>query len=257
MYCALTGILLPVIPGGMQTGMIGASKNVYLSSLVMLWSVFTSAHALGGDSVLNYVCEKGSATRSVAVVSDPEFACRVRYTKSSIATFPWGARNDPDYCHSKAIGLVEKLASLGWECDSAEDVRSILVDQIDRYGRHINFLNSVDKTCSFYPDEAQFGNLCGDEREEAAIIYTCDADIDNWNQHLAIFLEVESDPVISEVGGSDYRLVSSYYIENNSVMMETEKIDPAGNSSTAQNPVQQTSIQCLYSAGSGWQLIER
>ena len=237
--------------------MIGASKNVYLSSLVMLWSVFTSTQALGSDSVLNYVCEKDGATRSVTVVSDPEFACRVRYTKSSVATFPWEARNDSVYCHSKAIGLVEKLVSLDWECDSAEDVRSILVDQIDRYGRHLKVLNSVENTCSFYSDEAQFGNLCGDEREEAAIIYTCDSDIDNWNQHLAIFLEVESEPVISEVGGSDYRLVSSYYIEHNSVMMETEKIDPAGNSGTTQNPVQQTSIQCLYSASSGWQLIER
>jgi hypothetical protein len=131
-----------------------------------------------------------------------------------------------------------------------------LLAQIERYGRYIKILNNVGKTCDFYPGEAQFGNLCGDEREEAVIIYTCDDDIDNWNQHLAVFLEVETEPLITEVGGSDYRLVSSYHIDNDRVMMETEQIDPAANSSSVQNPVQQAAIQCRYSGTSNWQLIE-
>jgi len=237
--------------------MVGESNKVYLSSLLVFCSIFTSPHAPGRDNGLSYACEKDGVTRSVEVVRDSGFACRVKYTKSSVTTFPWEARNDADYCPSKAIHLVEKLDSLGWECDSAEDVRSILLAQIERYGRYIKILNNVGKTCYFYPGEAQFGNLCGDEREEAVIIYTCDDDIDNWNQHLAVFLEVETEPLITEVGGSDYRLVSSYHIDNDRVMMETEQIDPATNSSAAQNPVQQTAIQCRYSTASRWELIEK
>ena len=88
------------------------------------------------------------------------------------------------------------------------------------------------------------------------IIYTCDADVDTWNQHLAVFLEVESEPLITEVGGSDYRLVSSYQIDNDRVMMETEKIDPEADSNATRSPVEQTSIKCQYSAASQWELIE-
>lgn len=236
--------------------MIVEPNNVYLSSLLVFCCIFTSPHTLGRDLSLSYACEKDGATRFVEVVSDSEYACRVKYTKSSVRTFPWEARNDANYCRSKAENLVQKLGTMGWECDSAEDIRSILVDQIERYERYIKILNNVGKTCYFYPGEAQFGNLCGDEREEAIIIYTCDADTDNWNQHLAVFLEIEPEPLITEVGGSDYRLVSSYYIENDRVLLETEKIDPAGSSNTVQRPVQQTSIQCRHSAVSKWELIE-
>ena len=236
--------------------MIGALKHACLSSLLVLCCVFSSSQVTGDDGVVNYVCENDGATRSVSVVRDEEFACRVRYTKSSTTSYPWEARNDRDYCHSRAMGLVDKLVSLGWECDSAEEVRSILADQIERYGRHIKILNNVGKTCSFYPDQVQYGDLCGDEREEAVVMYTCDADVDTWNQHLAIFLEVESEPVVNEIGGSDYRLVSSYHIENKSVVMETEQISPADNTGDASNPVQQTTLQCRYSDSAGWQLIE-
>jgi hypothetical protein len=237
--------------------MIGESNKVYLSSILVFCGVFSSPHALGGDLGLSYACEKDGATRYVELVRTPGFACRVKYTKSSVTTFPWDARNDANYCRSKAIDLVEKLDSLGWECDSTEDIKSILLAQIERYDRYIKMLNSVGKTCYFYPGEAQFGNLCGDGRAEAVIIYTCDADIDNWNQQLAVFLEVETEPLVTEVGGSDYRLVSSYHIENDRVMMETEKIDPVGDSNVTQYPMQQTSIQCHYSAASRWELIEK
>jgi hypothetical protein len=232
--------------GGGQARMIDESNKVYLSSLLVFCSVFTSLQSSGRDNSLSYACEKDGVTRSVGV-----------YTKASVTTFPWEARNDADYCRSRAVRLVEKLDSLGWECDSAEDVRLILLAQIERYDRYIKILNNVGKTCYFYPGEAQFGNLCGDEREEAVIIYTCDDDIDNWNQHLAVFLEVETEPLITEVGGSDYRLVSSYHIDNDRVMMETEQIDPAADSVATQNPVQQTAIQCRYSTASKWELIEK
>ena len=236
--------------------MIDGSNRFYLSSILVVCCVLVSSHSLGGDHNLSFVCERNGDTRSVEIVQDPGFACRVKYTKSSVTTFPWEARNDADYCDSKAIDLVEKLGSLGWECDSGEDVRSILAAQIERYERYIKILNNVGKTCYFYPSEAQFGNLCGDERDEAVIIYTCDADVDTWNQHLAVFLEVESEPLITEVGGSDYRLVSSYQIDNDRVMMETEKIDPEADSNATRSPVEQTSIKCQYSAASQWELIE-
>jgi hypothetical protein len=236
--------------------MIGETNKGYLSCILILCSVFTSPLSSGRDNDLGYACEKGGATRFVEVVSDPEFACRVRYTKSSATTFPWNARNEANYCHPKAIGLIEKLGSLGWECESTEDVKTVLLDQIERYDRYIKILNNVGKTCYFYPSEAQFGNLCGDERKEAVIVYTCDADTDNWNQHLAVFLEVEAEPLIREVGGSGFRQVSSYYIDNERVMMETEKIAPAGKSNPTQYPVEKSAVQCLYSAASKWELIE-
>ena len=147
--------------------MIGESNKVYLSSILVFCGVFSSPHALGGDLGLSYACEKDGATRYVELVRTPGFACRVKYTKSSVTTFPWDARNDANYCRSKAIDLVEKLDSLGWECDSTEDIKSILLAQIERYDRYIKMLNNVGKTCYFYPGEAQFGNLCGDERDEA------------------------------------------------------------------------------------------
>jgi hypothetical protein len=237
--------------------MISESNKVYLSSILVFCIVFTSSHSSGGDNGLSYACEKDGATRFVEVVSDTGFACRVKYTKSSATTFPWNARNEADYCRPKAIGLLEKLGSLGWECESAENVKAILLDQIERYGRYIKILNNVGKTCYFYPSEAQFGNLCGDEREEAVIVYTCDADIDSWNQHLAVFLEVEAEPLIREVGGSGYRQVSSYHIDKDHLLMETEKVVADGDSSSAQYPVEKTSIQCLYSAASKWELIEK
>jgi hypothetical protein len=236
--------------------MIGGSNRFYLSGILIVCSVLVSPPSLGGADDLSYACEKDGATRFVEVVRDSEFACRVKYTKSSVTTFPWEARHDADYCRAKALGLIEKLGSLGWECDSAEDVRSILIAQIERYERYIKILNNVGKTCYFYPGEAQFGNLCGDERDEAVIIYTCDADVDTWNQHLAVFLEVETEPLITEVGGSSYRLVSSYHIDNDRVMMETEKIDPGGDPNANRYPVEQTSIQCQYSTASRWELIE-
>jgi hypothetical protein len=180
--------------------------------------------------------------RYVEVVTEPGFACRVKYTKPSVTTFPWNARNDAGYCEPRVVGLLEKLGAAGWQCDaneeespiqstedaepilpiddaelipstedaglspstedaglslsaedaglslSAEDLRSILQAQIERYGRYIESYQVVGKTCYFYPTEAQFGNLCGDAREEAVIVYTCEVDAGGWDQNLAVFI---------------------------------------------------------------------
>ncbi len=83
------------------------------------------------------------------------------------------------------------LIDLNVTCSICLSIITGRFGQIERFGRYIKILNNVGKTCHFYPSEAQFGNLCGDEREEAVIVYTCDADTDSWNQHLAVFLEVE------------------------------------------------------------------
>jgi hypothetical protein len=131
-----------------------------------------------------------------------------------------------------------------------------LTAQMERYARYIKILSNVGKTCNFYPSEAQFGNLCGDERNEAVIVYTCEADADRWNQYLAVFLEIETEPLVQEIGNSEYRQVSSYYIDDLRILIETEKIDPEEEISTTQYPLEKTSIECSYSAASKWKLIE-
>ncbi len=291
--------------------MFSESHKACLPGMLLLCGAFTSPDSVGRDADLNYACKKGGVTRYVEVVAEPGFACRVKYTKPSVTTFPWNARNDADYCEPRAVGLVEKLGVAGWQCDaieeesanqstgdvvpiqstgdvepilpgddaepipptvaaelvtpaedpalklSAEDLRSILQAQIERYGRYIESYQVVGKTCYFYPTEAQFGNLCGDAREEAAIVYTCEVDTGGWDQNLAVFLEIEAEPLVTEVGRSGFRQVSSYHIEKDQLMMETEKIDPFDRSTDAQYPVKKSAIQCRYSGASDWELFEQ
>jgi hypothetical protein len=237
--------------------MVGKLKRVYLSSILILCGVCFSLDATARDNEFSYACEKQGDTRYLAVVRDAEFACRVKYTKASGSSFPWNAQNEASYCRPKAAGLLEKLRTSGWECDSTEDVKAILLAQIERYNRHIKILNNAGKNCNFYPSEAQFGNLCGDARDEAVIVYTCDAKADSWQQHLAVFHEIEVEPIIKEIGGSDYRQVSEYYIDNGKLIIEAEKVGSAADSKPAHYPVENTSIQCLYSAEYKWELIEK
>lgn len=201
---------------------------------------------------MSFVCENNGLTRSVEVVSDSDFACRVKYSKSSASTYPWSARNEAGYCGSKALFLVDKLKSWGWSCDSVEDVQSILSAHIERYHRHIKILNNVGKACNFYPAEVQFGNLCGDPRPEGAIVYTCETGSGDWDQHLTVFLELESEPLIMEVGGSRSRQVTSYHIDNRRLLMETQSFDPA---ESATSPGQAT-VECRSGTESHWQLYE-
>jgi len=309
-----------VITGGAKKQMFSESHKACLSGLLLLCGAFTSPGSVGRDADLSYACKKAGVTRYVEVVSEPGFACRVKYTKPSGTTFPWNARNEAGYCQPRAVGLVEKLGAAGWQCDaleeessnqsagdaepmqpsgglepvpptgdaepvtatddvepvrstgdialvpsaesagitlSAEDVRSILQAQIERYGRFIESYQVIGKTCYFYPTEAQFGNLCGDTGEEAAIVYTCEVDTGGWDQNLAVFLEIEAEPLVTEVGRSGFRQVSSYHIEKDQLMMETEKIDPFDSSTDAQYPVKKSAIQCRYSTTSDWELFEQ
>jgi hypothetical protein len=71
-----------------------------------------------------------------------------------------------------------------------------------------------------------------------------------------VFLEVEPEPLVQEIGGSEYRQVSSYFIDDLRIIIETEKIDLAEDASVTQYPSEQTSIQCSYSAESKWELTE-
>ncbi len=291
--------------------MFSESHKACLPGLLLICGAFTSPESVGRETDSSYACKKDGVTRYVEVVTEPGFACRVKYTKPSATTFPWNARNDAGYCEPRATGLAEKLGAAGWQCDaneeessiqstedaepiqsnedaepipptddaepiqstgdaepvpsaedtgltlSAEDLRSILQAQIERYGRYIESYQVVGKTCYFYPTEAQFGNLCGDAREEAAIVYTCEVDAGGWDQNLAVFLEIETEPLVTEVGRSGFRQVSSYHIEKDQLMMETEKIDPFDNSTDAQFPVKKSAIQCRYSGASDWELFEQ
>ena len=236
--------------------MIRRLNIVYFSGALALYGILASSVSYSGNNFPSYACDRSDATRYVEVVKEQGFACRVKYKKPSGTYYPWSARNETNYCGPKAISLVKKLDTLGWECYSDEDVNSILTAQMERYARYIKILNNVGKTCDFYPSEAQFGNLCGDERNEAVIVYTCEADADRWNQYLAVFLEIETEPLVQEVGNSEYRQVSSYYIDDLRVLIETEKMDSGEDVSPTQYPLERTSIQCSYSAASKWELFE-
>lgn len=328
--------------------MFGDPKQVCLPGILILCSVFASPDSPGRDIDIDYTCEKEGATRYIEVVTEPGFACRVKYTKPALTTFPWNARNDASYCGPRAIGLVEKLGAAGWQCKSIgetspvlaledesstpsaadrrsrppveevssipsakgenllpspgeespapavedanalrsveeeirslpsledessipsidnqsslpsdEEVRSILVAQIERYGRYIESYQVVGKTCYFYPSEAEFGNLCGDEREEAVIVYTCEVDAGGWDQHLAVFHEIEPEPLVTEIGRSGFRQVSTYHIDDKLLMMETEKFALVGDSPSTRFNVEEATIFCRYSNASDWELIER
>jgi hypothetical protein len=237
--------------------MLHRSNIACFSGALVLCCTLASSVSYGRNDDPVYACEKDGTTRYVEVVQEPGFACRVKYNKPSGTSYPWNARNEADYCGPKATALVKKLGTLGWQCYSDEDVHSVLSAQLERYGRFMKILSNVGKTCNFYPSEAQFGNLCGDERQEAVIVYTCEADTDRWNQYMAVFLEIESEPLVEEIGASGYRQVSAYYIDDMRVMIESEKLDSAEDASATQYPPEKTSIQCSYSADSKWKLTEK
>jgi hypothetical protein len=318
--------------------MFGKPKQFRLPGILILCSVFASPDSQGRDLNPAYACKQGAVTRFVEVVTEPGYACRVKYTKPGLTSFPWSARNDAGYCAPRAVGLVEKLGAAGWQCDSSvdlnsvtsneglnpepsigeiipepsagekmpettsavttpespaaddapmppvgdlsllrstevpgamasvqdpgsvatdEEVRSILLAQIERYGRYIESYHVVGKTCYFYPTEAEFGNLCGDEREEAVIVYTCEVDAGGWDQHLAVFHEIEPEPLVKEVGRSGFRQVSTYHINDKLLMLETERFALVEDLPSAKFAVEESAIQCVYTDASDWELLER
>ncbi len=199
-----------------------------------------------------FVCENNSLSRSVEVVVEAGYACRVRYTRGGAVSYPWSARNESGYCAPKALSLVEKLRGWGWQCDSTEEVREILRAHIERFHRHVKILANVGKTCHFYPAEVEFGNLCGDERPEGVVVYTCEADEGDWQQHLAVFLELDGEPLIREVGDSRSRQVTAYHIEDRRLLLETLPMTDTGNPPATGA----AAIQCRPASDSSWELFE-
>jgi hypothetical protein len=236
--------------------MTGDTRRLFLlaASFVLNLVPFPGLHARA--DVADYVCTKDGATRQIAVVRESGYACRVKYTKPSGTTYPWDARNEAEYCQPKASGLAKKLGSFGWSCEAAEEVQSFLLAQIERYGRYVETLNDAEKTCYFYPGEARYGNLCGDAYAEAAVVYTCDGTEGSWEQHLAVFIDVEDEPLTREIGNSGSRQVAGYYIENKRLVIESEPIEIGDDGVTPGASTTKTTIRCRYGTANRWELFE-
>lgn len=238
-----------------MTRPVSAPKTTKLALLLFV-CVFAASPGVAAKD-LAYVCENGDQSRSIEVVRHPDFACRVKYRQASTTSFPWQARNDAAYCAPKALYLVGKLKSWGWQCESSDSVRSVLAAQVERYHRHIRILKNIGKTCHFYPGEVRYGNLCGDDRPEGAIVYSCENGDHEWRQHLAVFIDIQSEPLLIEVGDSQSRQVISYFIEQDRVLLETQSIETPEESATApQSGPEDVSIHCRSDSGSGWQLYQ-
>lgn len=228
------------------------SRRSLGARLTLLCAIAASPVAPAQD--LAYVCENDGQTRSIGVVRPPGFACRVEYRKSSGTSYPWNARGDPAYCAPKVLSLVGRLKSWGWQCESSENVRSVLAAQIERYHRHIRILKNIGKTCHFYPGEVRYGNLCGDDRPEGATVYSCENGDDEWQQHLAVFVDTQSEPLIIEVGDSRSRQVISYFIDQGRVLLETQSVLAPEGSAATQSVAEDVSIRCRNAPSAGWEL---
>jgi len=136
-------------------------------------------------------------------------------------------------------------------------VQSVLQAQLERYGRYVETRNDAARTCYFYPAEARYGNLCGDAHAEAAVIYACDGMEGSWEQHLAVFIDVEEEPLTREVGGSDSRQVAGYYIDDKRLTIEAEEIKAGSDGAPPEAFTSTTTIQCRHDAANRWELFEQ
>lgn len=237
--------------------MTGDTRRLYLLAAPLALGLASSPGLRAETDGADYLCSKDGSTRQISVVRESGYACRVKYTRPSGTTYPWNARNEAGYCRPKASGLAEKLASHGWTCDTANDTQSILLAQLERYARYIETLNDGGKTCYFYPDEARFGNLCGDARAEAAVVYTCDGNQGSWKQHLAVFIDVEDEPLTREVGTSGSRQVAGYYIDDYRLTIESQQLEAGSGGATLEESTATTTIRCRYDAANRWELFEQ
>lgn len=243
--------------------MTGDTERFYLVAVFFVLNpVFFSVSHAQSDAA-DYLCTKNGVTRQIAVVRDSGYACRVKYTRSSGITYPWNARSEAGYCGPKAASLAERLGSFGWACvaandtQTADEVQEVLLAQLERYERHIRILDNVGKTCHFYPADAQYGNLCGDGYAEAAIVYTCEGEAGDWEQHLAVFIDTEEKPLIREVGSSGSRQVTGYYIDGNRLTIESDRSLGAGDGAPPGEPAVTMQIGCRYDAANRWELFEQ
>jgi hypothetical protein len=237
--------------------MTGDTRRLFLLavSCALILAPFprTYAQADAGD----YLCTKDGATRQISVVLGSGYACRVKYSKSSGTSYPWNARNEADYCAPKASALAGKLAGFGWNCEAAADLRPLLLAQLERYALHIESLNDADRTCYFYPDEARYGDLCGDVHAEAAVVYSCDDSGGNWQQRLAVFIDGEEEPLVHEIGGSGSRQVTGYYIDDNRLTIEAETNQAGGDGAPSGESAAAATVRCRYDDTGRWELYEQ
>ena len=231
--------------------MTGDTRRLFLLAVSCALILGPLPRASAQVDGVDYVCTKDGATRQIGVVHGSGYACRVEYSKLSGTTYPWNARSEAGYCAPKAAGLAERLGEFGWSCERPEDVRPFLLAQLERYANYVEALNTDERTCHFYPDEARYGNLCGDAHAEAAVVYTCDGAGGSWEQHLAVFLEVQEEPLLREIGGSGSRQVAGYYIDDNRLTIEAQQSEAGIDESGA------TTILCRYDAANRWELFEQ
>jgi len=85
--------------------------------LLLMFSIESFAH--------EYSCSNNGATRKISVEHEPgrELPCQVKYEKpdEGEVSYPWNARNSPDYCKQKADYLAQRLRSFGWTCEQHDE----------------------------------------------------------------------------------------------------------------------------------------
>ena len=90
--------------------------------IVMAASMLTSAVA-HAEETMQTSCTNRDLVRRVIVAESSlgsDLSCEVIYWKDTEAPgrpeVLWTARQDAGYCYSKALVLIDKLASMGWTC---------------------------------------------------------------------------------------------------------------------------------------------
>lgn len=84
-----------------------------------------SSAATRAEETIQSSCKNGDLVRRVAVVESSLSSgqsCEVIYWKDSeapaVRQVLWTAKQDAGYCYSKALTMVNKLADMGWTCDT-------------------------------------------------------------------------------------------------------------------------------------------
>jgi hypothetical protein len=241
-------------------------EKSFIICLVCVTSVihFSQIQASESQVISNYICKKGESIRKVENVTEPNYACRVRYTKSSGISYPWSARNDATYCSSKINLLAKKLETFGWSCDlldttpgiSSLDYRDQLKTQIRIYDSKLSETNQTDDRCGSI-GEVQFGNVCGNDKDEAVRLYSCNFGAGGWSQKLLIFRQNVNDPIEFTIGARGVREMNWFRINENSIVTNTQKNDYLLDSDKKYPEIINT-FNCMYSQEhSIWEVVEQ
>jgi|GEM_PF-3715261 len=98
-----------------------SSKKLTFSAALVITFSSTSAWCAEGASAN---CKNGQMVRKVEIAqadaAQPN-SCAVSYLKETenpgATQILWQAKNDKEYCSTKAKAFVEKLQSMGWACE--------------------------------------------------------------------------------------------------------------------------------------------